>query len=124
MKRIYLAAAGVFIGSVLTSSSTHANTTRFTIELQPLDCVEQTIENGVSTEVTLAPKDCYDLIPEPIPGEEVTNGSQGMAHVKGPNTGANASILDGAEEYIDLLIATSLSLCIFMLSAIGRRRRR
>lgn len=87
---------------LMATRSVYANDIQLKQFIAPLDCVKQTIDNGVTTEVILTPEECDELLnptPEPPLNNDTSqpqqpNKSESRRELDSPNTGYFRSLTD------------------------------
>jgi hypothetical protein len=129
--RYFLKIIGVSILlGVLVAPVTLANEIRLEQYVSPLDCVKETIDDGVTTQVILSPQECEDLlnpkppeIPEsegtPKPPTVILNNESGYPN--SPNTGYVQRLTDSVLENKDILyLSLVVSGTLILLYAIRK----
>ena len=126
----------ILLGASATSSIAGAQRTEFKTRIVPLECVDQTVQNGVSVDQYLSPEECDDLInPKPTDPKEPEGDSDVIGagvndpdaaattrDMASPNTGFGKILYDAVVESKGLLIVM-VAVAVATLVILVRKRR-
>lgn len=94
-------------------------------EIAPLDCIDETIVNGVYVQAALLPQECYGLLNPGAPIEATPEGTVPPAipdALLGPNTGGERRMQDTARQNQDMVVIC-MGFVLVLTAAVRYERR-